>query len=154
MSGYNELTAWIGSFDYNIDVTPIELTMFGRQYNGASYTFIGHYEKGMIGVNSGEHKEGEEYRERRLYFLGYPPKEYLKQRRDKICFIFNGETYYISAYTDKARIEMTESPTLARYHPFGASFMLGVWPTEKFGEIDKYEHKKYQRIPIEIKSQE
>lgn len=133
------LVAWLTGLGHT-EVVPVCFKVQGEEFHGCSYQFTGEYTAFMDAVTRGEKKAGEKYHETRYYFLGNLPKGYLKE--GNVCFQFEGKTFYISCYGQDNLNEV--------HHPFGKSFMLGIWPTEKFGEIDAYERHKYTRIPVTL----
>lgn len=79
----------------------------------------------------------------RVYVLGVKPKK-LKSRVN-YCFVDRfGKTWYVTGYITKIEDRYKQ------FHPFGPNFMIGVWPTNEYGEIDQHERFTYPRIDVKI----
>lgn len=132
----DDVAEWLTKLGYT-DVVPMSLQVAKSTYYGCAYTFTGTYTHGMMAVLRGDKRAGDTYTQPRFYFVGERPS---CDKRRKVCFTFEGKTYYVSSYHDRK--------TVTEYSPWGLAFMLGIWPTEEYGEIDRYEPKPYERVPI------
>lgn len=122
------------------NVVPIKVKFGKRTFYGCKYTVIRHYEKGMMAVIDGRHKEGEEYTEERIDLIGAHPEK----MRNRANFVFtheNKEWYICCWYPHDQRNE---------FHPFGKQFGLSV----SGDKIDRFERFTYPRIPMTIEPQE
>jgi hypothetical protein len=143
--GPTPLVSWLHGLSGISEVRPVVLTVGREVFQGAEYRATGVYTQGMDAVQRGDHKAGDTYAETRYYFLGPIPA--CRQRRQSICFTHNGRTLYLSSYMDANKL----TPANKEYHPFGASFMLGIW-SEQFGPIDAGSQFKYVRVPVKLES--
>ena len=127
------------------DIIGLTLVVGRESFLGAQYTYVGKYTADMDACRWNKKKPGETYEQVRFYFIGKLPK--CIKKRSKTCFTHEGRTLYVSSYYQTTPVE----EAFKEFHPFGQTFMLGIWPTEQFGEeIDHYEPKKYTRVPIEL----
>jgi hypothetical protein len=139
MKANTRLVNWLTKLGHT-NAKPVLLKIENEEFIGCSYTLTGEYTASMDAVSRGDKKAGEKYYENRYYFLGNLPFCYSK--KSNVCFLFENKTFFISGY-GQDNLDDT-------YHPFGKSFMLGEWNTEKFGEIDMGERHPYKRIPMSM----
>jgi len=130
------------------DVRPVRVTIGEQSWEGCYYKQTLEYQIGMDAVSRGDKKAGDKYTEEAIYVIGKLPKVKYNKRGKvdldaKVCFPLNGVDWYVSGYM----LEENFKPENRQFHPFGVSFILRPWniPNEA---IDKYEQKKYLRIPL------
>jgi len=94
-----------------------------------------------------------------IYVIGDRPK--CIYRRHKTVFNFEDDTrdWYVAAYVEPERfaawINANPKAEYAKYHPFGAHFILKAWQVPSGEAIDAFnywrgEHKPYSRVKASV----
>lgn len=137
-----QVTRWLEALPHIINAKPVTVRIGRETFEGAEYEAVGRYESSMTGVQSGEHKAGEEYTNRYIYLVGTLPASY--RSRKATCYNFAGDSrdWYVCCYMDAANLK----PQFVPFHPFGQTFMLAPWEVPDGTAIDRYESKPYTRV--------
>lgn len=137
MGKSHDVTEWLNGLDSIHDAKPVIISIKGERFEGAEYT------------NSVSN-------DRCFYLLGETPVSYVKPRGGKPCFIKDDETWYVAAGYTPAMCKPHKADfmniftggDLREFHPFGFSWLLMKWPTEKHGLVDQYEERPRPRVPF------
>lgn len=115
---------WLRSvFPQGEGITTVTVTFLGKRpevYRGASFF----------------------HNEPRILLVGDAPRSFRKKVRvggfweAKFCYRTAGDEgdWYVTSHF----VPTEKNAAYHKFHPFGANFILGRWPHEKIGPIDKY----------------
>lgn len=108
-------------------VKPVDVTIRGATYHGASYV-------------DPKHPGNDE----RLMLLGELPAPY--RRSTRTAFVIDGADWYIATYWNADHAAKVGRPAVDDMHPFAAEFMLCKWEVPDGTTIDRYEPRPYTRV--------
>ena len=155
MHDLNKVCEWLLSCRGIVSAEPVRVTINRgpksiSTHEGVRYTIEMSRTAGEREVTEGRAKEGDKYRETRIYLLGNLPKWYGKP---KCCFTLGNAEWYCCCYADATT---AYKRLYAEHHPFGPSWMLAEWKQWPEGsayhgwKIDTGENVIYRRYPISI----
>ena len=137
-----------------VHISPVLVNIAGEVFAGCRYRTRHHYEAGMMAVTHGGKTTKDVYDLHKFYLVGDLPKVYQKAKREKltgskrICFQIESEKaddWYVSCYFQESEI----SGEIQQYHPFGKTFMFGLWNAPDGSKIDDG-LDSYKRVNISV----
>jgi hypothetical protein len=141
------LPDYLRTLDGVYDVHPVKVTIDLVDYEACRYRRVGHAPAGSRAwLEARAVGTDDLYTEEAIYVVGPLPACYLRSKR--IAFTLSGDhrEWYLASYMLAASI--TEQN--AQYHPFGTMFMLMPWEVPDGGQIDRWAHHPYRRIPLAV----